>query len=420
MSLLEKFLESSSQEYTHMKLGLERVRAALVVLENPHQAYSSVLIAGTNGKGSVARILESVLVLAGHRVGLYTSPHLQRFTERIRVGGKEVEEKRLEEALSDFQSRGLLNAEGEMHAPSGERLTWFEKVTILAFEVFRRAGVSLAVLEVGLGGRLDATNVVDPLASAIVSVGLDHTEVLGNSLFEIAREKAGVMRAGKPLVLGEIPKEVREFLIQAAYLEGARPISARRLEGTNEDFFYGPYGGMKLGLEGEHQMRNAEVALELLEILAGAGFPVDEASLRRGLAEARHPGRLEWFPGQPPILLDGAHNPQAFEVLVRYLKARGPHSGLTILLGMMGDKDRLQAWQILKALSPRWILTEVPSPRTVRKGDWEGWARSLGENAACFADPREALKKARETTPKDGLVVVTGSLYLVGFLRDNL
>lgn len=401
-----------------MKLGLARVRSALAALGDPQNAYPSVLIAGTNGKGSVARIVESVLLAAGHPVGLYTSPHLRRLTERIRIGGREADPEFLEAVLREWAEAGLLTEAGEFVSAEGE-LTWFEKITVLAFAAFRRAAVPLAVLEVGLGGRLDATNTVEPLASAIVSIGEDHTQILGRSPFDIAREKAGVMRPGKPLVLGEMPKEVAAFLQQAAGMAGARPVLARRVPGTPENFSYGPYGGMTLGLAGRHQMRNLEVALELLEILAARGFPVDEAALRRGLEEVRHPGRLEIIGDPPAILFDGAHNPQAFASLAAYLKEKAPRNGLTIVLGMMADKDRLQAWNLLKDLKANWIFTEVPNPRSVKRADWEAWAKSLGLTAACFEEPRAALEAARRATKPGGLIVVTGSLYLVGALRPD-
>ena len=418
MSLLDAFIAFPFREFTNMKLGLERVRSALRAIGNPQDSFPSVLIAGTNGKGSVARILESVLLASGYPVGLYTSPHLERFTERIRRGGEEVEPSCLEEILSEWNRAGILS-EGEIRTPEGD-LSWFEKITVLAFAAFRRLGVPLAVLEVGLGGRLDATNAADPLVSAIVSIGEDHTRLLGRSLFDIAKEKAGVMREGKPVVLGNIRGDVLEFLQQAAYLQAAMPVVARRLPGTPENFSYGPYGGMKLGLKGGHQLQNAGVAIELLEILATHGFTVSEGALRKGLAEVRHPGRLELFAGSPPILLDGAHNPPAFAALAAYLREEGPKAGVTVLIGMMADKDRLQAWNLLKTLNPRFVFTEVPVLRSVKKEDWEAWSRSLGLQAPCFAEPLEAFQEARRLTPPDGMVVITGSLYLVGALRTIL
>ncbi|MCE9624681.1 MAG: hypothetical protein K8R69_04370, partial [Deltaproteobacteria bacterium] len=212
MATLAAFLEQSRGEYSEMRLGLHRIRELLAKLKHPERAYASVLIAGTNGKGSVARMIASVLGEAGYRTGLYTSPHMQRFTERIQVNGRELSEAALEEILCDWEAQGLMDATGRLPAGEGECLTWFEKATLLAFEAFRREAVEIAVLEVGLGGRMDATNAAEPLVSAITTLGLDHTEVLGPTLEDIAREKAGVLRMGRPLILGAMPEATRSWL----------------------------------------------------------------------------------------------------------------------------------------------------------------------------------------------------------------
>ncbi|MDX1387324.1 MAG: Mur ligase family protein, partial [bacterium] len=241
MSLLPNFLKYGELEYTHKKLGTQRVTRVLREIGDPHLKYPAVLIGGTNGKGTVGRILESILLQAGYPVGLYTSPHVERFNERIRVGGAEESDQELESALQFFLDKGLLSEQGALRVPGEEEtLTWFEKTTVLAFEVFRRRKISLALLEVGLGARLDATNVVDPLVSVITSVSRDHTEVLGESLFEIAREKSAVMRPGRPLILGPMQRDVRTFLNKAARLAGAKPVTPEPGEGSVEDFHYGP------------------------------------------------------------------------------------------------------------------------------------------------------------------------------------
>ncbi|MCB1214652.1 MAG: hypothetical protein KDK66_04165, partial [Deltaproteobacteria bacterium] len=273
--MLQKFLQASSQEYSHKKLGLERIQEVLMRLDHPESVYPSVLIAGTNGKGSTLRLVESVCLEAGLLVGAYTSPHLESFTERIRVGGQEVSEAFLEEVLQELLAKNILNPAGEILNQSGERLTWFEKVTVLAFEVFKRKKISLALLEVGLGARLDATNVVDPLVSAITSIAKDHTEVLGDSLFEIAKEKLAVARKDRPLILGPMDLKVRVFLMESAKMLGAKPLMPKSVQGPASDFSYGPLEHLKLNTLGEYILKNAATALEILIALKQAGFDIN-------------------------------------------------------------------------------------------------------------------------------------------------
>jgi len=420
MTLTEIFLRHAAEEYSQMRLGLDRVRDTLGSLSNPQDQYPSILIAGTNGKGSVARMLESVLLSAGHRVGLYTSPHLERFTERIRIGGVEVTEGEVEAILEGFRGKGIWQGDGTMRSPKGEVLTWFEKITVLAFEAFRRAKISLAILEVGLGGRLDATNVVQPLASAITSIGLDHTEILGNSVFEIAREKAGVMRSEFPVVLGPLKQELREFLVQAAHLAGAKPLTAMKAVGSSDNFSYGEFANLRLSLLGRHQLDNAAVAIEMLKILKDRGFAWDELHLREGLVRAKNPGRLEFFPGSPPILFDGAHNPPAVQALADFLKGELKGRALNIVMGMMRDKDQKSVLKIFQDLNPRWFFCELPHPRSLGMDDWKKLSDRMMLKAQFFHDPATALEAAKAETGEGGLVLVTGSLHLVGSLRSTL
>lgn len=420
MTRLERFLAQSRGEYRRMSLGLHRMRELLEKIGHPDKAFACVLIAGTNGKGSTARMVESVLRCAGYRTGLYTSPHLVRFSERIRIGGREVSAERLEEILADWERAGLADAEGGIPAGEGERLTWFEQATLLAFEAFQREGVEFAVLEVGLGGRLDATNAAEPLASAIVSIGLDHTEVLGSTLAEIASEKAGVLRPWRPLVLGAMPEPVREELRRLALEAGAFPILAGEPEGEPRDFSYADFTGLSIPLEGRHQLANAAVAIELLWALAVRGWPWSETELREGLAAVSHPGRLERVEGAPPVLLDGAHNPQALEALGRYIQEKFPGRPVSVVLAMSKEKDPRAALGILGALKPRWYFTVFPNERSLPLERWRELAAAEGLTGDFFEKPEAALGRARTETPPEGLVVATGSLFLVGGLREAL
>ncbi len=420
MKWLQRFLEHGDQEYTHKKLGLERIREVLAVLNHPESHYPSVLIAGTNGKGSVATLVESVLLQAGYCVGLYRSPHVFRFTERIRVRGEEISTEEIEKCLVDWFQQGLLNEHGQVCIPSGGTLTWFEKVTVLALEIFRRREVALVILEVGLGGRLDATNALEPQVSAITSIGLDHTEVLGNSLFEIAREKLGVARAGRPLILGPMSLELRTFLQKASRMMGAHPVSPDLPQGTTEHFSYGPFVGLRLGLRGDFQLKNVATAIEVISALKEQGWSVDNRALREGLAQAQLPGRLDIVSGPPPRILSGAHNPQALEELIESLRKMGLPKNPVVILGMMGEKDTKAALQVLQRLAPKhWLFTRIDSSRSLPLEKWRALAQFFGLSAEFFENSSAAMERARFLVGVDSYILVTGSLYLVGELGDR-
>ncbi len=422
MKLLPIFLQNGEKEYTHKRLGLDRIGAVLQLLGHPERSFPAVLIGGTNGKGSVARMVESVLLQGGHNVGLYTSPHLEHFEERIRVAGQNVEAALCESILQGFVNAGVLTANGSMITPSGESLTWFEKTTVLAFEAFRRAKVSLAILEVGLGARLDATNVSDPMVSAITSIDLDHTEVLGNSLFDIAREKSAVMRPGRPLILGHMDQPVRTFLMKAARMAGAHPVTPKFPQGTSEAFSYGPFSDLQLGLLGRHQLGNAAVAIEILVALKEAGFKVSNQDLRQGLKTVQFPGRIELVSGNPEMIFDGSHNAAGWRALARVLREDFSERPITFVLGILAGKSGLEAVHCFQGLSKCLALTEVPSPRSMKVEAWERLAPSFidWDQVEIFSDPMQAFAWAKEVTPPEGLVVVAGSLYLVGQLRSKL
>ncbi len=415
--LLQKFIASGENEYKSMKLGLGRIRAVLDYLGNPEKSFSSVLIAGTNGKGSVGRILESILLEGIYRAALYTSPHLSEFNERIRIGGEEILSEDLEEILQEFLEKNILDEEGNFWTPQKERLTWFEKGTVLAFEAFRRKRVELALVEVGMGARFDATNVVDPLVSVITSISKDHSEYLGHSLFEIAMEKAGVFRKGRPVVIGFMPEEVRNFLVKASRLEGAIPVVPFLPAGSTEKFSYGEFLNLSLGLAGDHQLKNAATALEVSRALQEDGFSISKAAIREGLKKVRHPGRLEYFEGRPRVLLDGAHNEESLGALLDYLEKNHKNQTLRIIFGMMEEKEFIRGLEIIKKLHPQFYFTEINSPRSVILSNWKELASLNKIEGKFFKNSLEALQAARENSQDDDLIIVTGSLYLVGEIR---
>ncbi|WP_437912021.1 folylpolyglutamate synthase/dihydrofolate synthase family protein [Sorangium sp. So ce302] len=407
-----------------MELGLDRVREALSALGDPHEGLPAVHVAGTNGKGSVCAMVESIAREAGLRTGLYTSPHLSRFAERIRVGGEMIGDAALERALAAALER----------VPSP--LTFFEALTVAAFVAFREADVDLAILEVGLGGRLDATNVISaPLCTAITSIALDHQAVLGPTLTDIAREKAGILKAGAPAVLGPLDPEADAAIEAAAQAIGAGPrlrVAPAERGGSAGEIAVGRGGRgagaarvagpgrreieVELGLRGAHQAENAGVACGIAWQLAGR-WPEVERALAGGLAAARWPGRLERIDaGGAHVLLDCAHNPHGAQALAAWLDDEGPGAALTTLVfGAMADKG----WgEMLQVLAPRAHRRLYVTPKGRAAAPLDA-LRGVAPGEA-IGDPRAAVARAIEATAPGGLVVVAGSIYLVGEVRSAL
>ncbi len=389
-----------------VKLGLEGIRALLDLLDRPQGAFPSILVGGTNGKGSVAAMLDAMLLAHGRRTGLYTSPHLVRPNERIRIGGRDIGSADLDRTLDLVRAaceRGLSSGALRAH-PS-----FFEVMTAAAMTAFRDARVDAAVLEVGLGGRLDATNAMDPLVSAIVTVDLDHVATLGGTLAAIAGEKAGIVRAGRVLVSGVTQPEALAVLRERCAASNATFLDARAAAGRHDD--------LRLPLAGAHQRDNARVAVATLEAFAAAtGFAVDPATVRRGLAAVRWPGRLQLVPGRPPVLLDGAHNPQGASALAAELAARAAagQPRPVLVFAAMKDKD---VPGLIAPLLPHVARVIATWPGVDRAAEPESLAatiRSAGGEAEAAPGPAQALARARELAGRDGLVLVAGSLYLVG------
>jgi dihydrofolate synthase/folylpolyglutamate synthase len=403
-----------------IKFGLETMRALVVELGHPEQSYATLLIAGTNGKGSVAACVDAVLRAGALRTGLYTSPHLVRVHERIRVDGREIRDPSLARAV------GLVRDAADRLVAGGalaQHPTFFEVLTGAAFAHFQRRRVQVAVLEVGLGGRLDATNVAEPLASAIVSIDLDHQEFLGESMGAIAAEKAGVLRAGRTTVLGPLADEARSAVERRAEEVGARLVVAHegvRIEergggldvSTPSAFYPGLHP-----LPGAHQKDNLVVAIRLLEEAKRGGLPVDLGHLRDGLAATRWPGRLERIEGAPPLLLDGAHNPAGARALAAELRTQKP---FVLLFGAMADKDVESMAKSLFPLADSLVLTAPAMERAASPAEVATRAGLSARDARLEPDVRKALRAARQQAGPNQLVVVAGSLYLVGEVKALL
>ena len=406
----------SSRVRFGIKFGLDTMRALCEELRHPERAYPTLLVAGTNGKGSVVAYADAALRASGFAVGRYTSPHLVRVNERIAVGGRDVGSAAFEAAVERVRRAAarLVRARAILAHP-----TYFEVLTAAALDHFRRARVDVAVLEVGMGGRLDATNVADPLASAIVTIARDHEAYLGSTLGAIAHEKAGVLRPGRATVLGPLPPEARAAIGSEAAAVGARLVDAPEgaaVQAAEDGLeFRTPrfdYRGVR-PLPGAHQRDNALVALRLLEEARAAGLAVDLAAAAAAVGETRWPGRLERVvvKGHPPLLLDGAHNPAAARALAAYLADEPP---FVLLFGALADKDVEAMTRTLFPLARTVVLTRAPSDRAASPEEIERRAGSAARGARLEADPRRALALAGHLAPVGGTVVVAGSLYLVG------
>ncbi len=412
-----RFLESLSP--STIRLGLERVQAVLAQLGHPERRYPALHVAGTNGKGSTCAFAASALRAAGHRVGLYTSPHLVRVNERIRVGGVEISD--------ELFGRRILEVL-ERHPDAATSLTYFEFGTVVAFWHFAQEAVDVTVLEVGLGGRLDATSACQPLVTAITPVSFDHMEYLGHTLGEIAGEKAGILKPGVPVVVSRQEPEALAAIERRAGEVGAPVL----LEGRDFSLVARPEGGLAyegpglslegltLGLRGPHQLQNAAVALAAVHLLSSRGVPVSPEALRTGLAQARWPGRLEELGGSPPVLLDGAHNPAGVEVLLAGLRSLYPGRRIHCVFGVVADKDR---GPMLRALLPTCTsvhLTPLDTPRSLGPESYIDEARALCADVSAYPSLDAALAGARGRAAPGDVILCTGSLFLVGSVRARL
>lgn len=398
-------------EVERMDLKLERVVAALQRCGSPHLRFPSLHVAGTNGKGSTAAFLYSILSAAGYQVGLFTSPHLVDFCERIRLGGRQISQGEVIEGVAEIRA----SVES-----AGIHLTPFEMMTVLAFMTFARARVDIAVVEVGLGGRLDATNVLSPLVSLITSIGLDHQAYLGPTLAHIAREKGGIIKPGTPVVIGRMDDGSFSILRRMAE-ERKSPSLCYGKDFTMQSNSRGgvDYKGwswqlpdMQVGLRGRFQYDNAAVGLAALEAVHSI-FPVPESCLRPGLASASWPGRLEVVSERPCVILDGAHNPQAMEMLHATLPEILQGRRAKVLFGVMRDKDWRAMIPCLTEIATEIVVTRVQQPRAE---DPEVLRKALAPLRPTWVrmDARTACQQLMTETKTDEAVVVCGSLFLVG------
>ena len=410
-----------------IKLGLDTIAAIAGALGHPERACPVLHVAGTNGKGSVSAMVAHALTSSGLVAARYTSPHLVRLEERFAIDGHSVSSLSLDTALEEVRIVvGHLQAAGRLTVEP----TFFEATTAAGFVLFRRAGAQVAVIEVGLGGRYDATNIVAPLVTAITSVDFDHQAQLGTTLTAIAGEKAGTIKPGVPVVVGPLPREARDR-IDAIAREQAAPvidalkgvhIDVRPDRGRYEVTIATParrYGPLRLALAGRHQVDNAVVAVRLLETAAERGLTITPAAIERGLTNARWPARLEELDTpRGRILVDGAHNPAGARALTSYLQDAYPE-GLPLVVGVMGDKALDQMLAILAPVGRPLVLTRAPGRRAADPQQMAGIVRSVapGIDMVVESDIDAALDCAWS---HGSVIAVAGSLYLVGDVLARL
>ncbi len=421
-----EILRHRGNEVQGIHLGLQRMRAMMDALGNPQFHMPVVHIAGTNGKGSVAAMVESILRHAGCRTGLYTSPHLIRLEERIRVSGALISRRELTKAVSRvIQMEKSLLKRRRLNRP----LTYFEILTACAFVHFARCRIDAAVIEVGLGGRLDATNVVDPAVCVITGVAHDHQDLLGDRLENIAREKAGIIKPAVPVISacksGIARRVIREVarLKRAPLVEIDRDCSFRVVDlqrGRITMDLQTPrraYRNLRLSLAGRHQTRNAALAVTAVETVSE--FAVEPAAVSRGLNAVRWPGRLEEYRARRRTLLDGAHNPEGARLLAGHLGEFGPPQ-IHIVFAAMRDKDIRKMGNALFPLARSIHLAPLINPRAAAPEEIAAIHHRFRCRMQVHRNSTDALDAAWKACPRDGLVVVTGSLYLVGELLPQL
>jgi dihydrofolate synthase/folylpolyglutamate synthase len=427
-TLLSLGRELASPQHAHVqKFGLENITTLAAALDNPHRAAPCVHIAGTNGKGSTAAILESILRGSGLRTGLYTSPHLVRINERIRIGNEDISDEEFAAAWTRVQGTiESLLAAGKLAAHP----TYFECITAMAFVAFASRAVEFAVYETGLGGRLDATNIVQPEVAAITSIDFDHEDYLGHSIEEIASEKAGIIKAGAPVVSSAARPEARKVIArrcQALNVKLVEIDEAWRLENLSAD------GGIyratavavqsaeRLAIEpplpGRFQIRNALTAATAARLLAQRGFAVSDATIESGIRSVHWPGRLERLQDRPAVYIDGTHNPAGARELMKFWEENFAGRRILLVYGAMRDKAVDEIAGLLFPRADLVILTEPHQPRAISAPLLAEMTAHLARNSMVVRDPMAALERAIELAGPADAVFATGSLYLVGDLR---
>ena len=402
-------------------LGLSTIRGILDGLGNPQQTFQCIHVAGTNGKGSVASALATIFHFAGYRVGLYTSPHLVHFNERIQIDGQPISN---DDVVASYEAvRSVHRGEREP--------TFFEFSTAMAFHQFGRQGVDWAIIETGMGGRLDATNIMSPALSIITNISLEHQAYLGNTIARIAGEKAGIIKQEKPVVTAASQKSARSVIMNKA-VEMKAPVyrlgnefRIRRNPGGNRFQYNGVDGtvwqNMQTSLLGAYQAENAALAMaacEILDLNGSARLP--ETAIRKGLLSNRWPGRLEILSNAPTVLLDGAHNMAAVRPLARFLGEQFAGKRITLVSGILDDKAYPDMLRRLLPLCSNAVLTQPKIDRSIPPEALRKEAEKIISDIQVIPDVAAAVNHAIQTSNPEDAVCITGSLYLVGEVKEAI
>ena len=438
------YLLSLGHETLTIKLGLRNTERLLSALGNPHKSFSSVQIAGTNGKGSTAVMLESICREAGIHVGLFTSPHLISITERIRIDGREISAGGFAQLTTQVkQAAEDLVSQGELQTLP----TFFKQVTAIALLAFRELKVELAILETGLGGRLDSTTAAGARVVAITPVSMDHEEYLGHTLAQIAAEKAAIIRPGVPAIIAPQQQEAMDVILQRCVEVATKPALIAEVEPPDSSLPGGPahycsrfctalpdgrmcvtfetptaqYENVCVGLRGRHQITNAAIAIALAEALRDQGFKISSAAIVSGVETARHAGRLELWEDNPPILFDGAHNVAAARALRQYLDEYVERP-TTMIFGAMRDKALVEIAALLFPIANAIVLTPLDNPRAATVEELTAAVPPDFDQTKLYRakSVADALGIARQIGNTESLILVTGSLYLVGAAQESI
>jgi dihydrofolate synthase/folylpolyglutamate synthase len=418
---------AAPQQARVQKFGLENITILAEALGNPHRAVPCAHVAGTNGKGSTASMLDSILRAAGLRTGLYTSPHLERINERIRINGTDISDEDFADAWTRVHATiEALLASGKLAAHP----TYFECVTAMAFVAFAKAKVDFAIYEVGLGGRLDSTNIVQPEVAVITSIDFDHEDFLGHSIEEIASEKAGIIKPGAWVASSAERPEARAVIARRCKEVGARLVEIDTAWRTEEVHASGGFYRTLVSstdsretltieppLPGRFQIRNALAAATAARLLGARGFAIDDTAIESGIRQARWPGRLERLAERPAVYIDGTHNPSGARELLKFWEENFKGRRIVLVYGAMRDKAVDEIAGLLFPAVDFVILTEPRQPRAISAPLLAEMTSHLAKKSTVVRDPGEALERAIEMAGPQDAVFATGSLYLVGDLR---
>jgi dihydrofolate synthase/folylpolyglutamate synthase len=401
-----------------IKMGLATIRKILSGLGNPQDTYACVHVAGTNGKGSVASSLASILNQAGYKTGLYTSPHLVQFNERIQINNRPI------------SNAGVVKSYNKIkRVHYGEREpTFFEFATVMALAEFARQKVDWAIIETGMGGRLDATNIIDPRLCIITNISLEHRDYLGNTLEQISGEKAGIIKRRTPVITGIRQKKALAVVEKIAAKKSAplfrfgKEIKVRR--NSSGSFSYrgieAVWRNLKTGLQGNHQVDNAALVLAACELINKAGGKLSLADIQAGLINNRWPGRLEIVSEKPCIILDGAHNFIAARNLARFLSTNFAERKITMVIGILDDKPYNAMLKCLLPAAERVVITQAKINRAMEPEKLETLAKKIVPRVTIISDVKAALEYAIKTASPDDVICVAGSLYVVGEAKEAL